>query len=88
MLSDIDPRIRSMAVADILEAMLRLHDGHRSNTAKTLGISRQRMDYLIESGDKVEDIIEALENARRHLGLSKSALWDILTGAKKFARKL
>jgi hypothetical protein len=81
----IDPRVEAMSVKDIISALVTIHGGNRTNAAKALGISRQRMDYLAEDSSTRDEFFRALETARKNLRMSKSAMWDILIGAKKSA---
>ena len=83
MATAIDPRIQDMPVKEIISALVQLCENNRTKAAGLMGISRQRMDAMAESGKKDQEVYKALEEARKTLKISKSALWDILIGAKK-----
>ena len=83
MANAIDPRIGTMPVKEILNALIAHVGDNKSRAASIMGISRQRMTHIASQGETAQELIDALENARRALKLSKSEFWDLLTQKKK-----
>jgi hypothetical protein len=87
MAADIETGIKKMPVSDVIKAIVAITRvngrDNRTRAAELLGLDRQRMDYMEKSGTKNRELIEALERARKALGMSKAAFWDFLVGSRK-----
>ena len=63
-----------------LQELLDLYEGNETHAAKSVGISRQRLRYLMDAEKNFDEVAQVADRARRVLKHSKSAMYDKLVG--------
>ena len=83
---NIDKQLRMGSVKELVLALIDEYGGPDKSimeAGRQLGIDYQRLQYWRDSGRKIQQFIDFLENTRRKRKISKSALWDAITTKKK-----